>query len=103
MPAAARLNDLTSHGNPLTPSSPANAGSPNVFIGGLPAWRAALDVHACPLFSGPVAHGGGVVANGSATVRINGKPAAREGDVITEAAGSPNQIVEGCPNVSIGG
>jgi len=103
MPAAARLGDQTSHGTPLTPLSPANAGSLNVLIGGQPAWRATLDAHACPLSSGPVAHVGGVVAKGSLTVRINGMPAAREGDVITEAAGPPNRIVKGCLNVSIGG
>jgi uncharacterized Zn-binding protein involved in type VI secretion len=103
MPAAARLGDPTSHGTPLTPLSPTNAGSLNVFIGGQPAWRATLDAHACPLSSGPVAHVGGVVAKGSLTVRINGMPAAREGDVVTEAAGPPNRIAKGCLNVSIGG
>jgi uncharacterized Zn-binding protein involved in type VI secretion len=103
MSAAARVGDLTSHGTPLTPLVPTTAGSPNVFIGKLPAWRATLDAHACPLFSGPVAHVGGVVAKGSLTVKINGMPAARENDVITEAAGPPNRITKGCLNVSIGG
>jgi uncharacterized Zn-binding protein involved in type VI secretion len=103
MPAAARVGDLTSHGTPLTPSLPTNAGSPNVFIGSAPAWRATLDMHACPLFSGPAPHVGGVVAKGSLTVRINGMPAARMGDVIIEGAGPPNRIAEGCLNVSIGG
>jgi len=36
MPAAARVNDLTSHATPLGPGP----GSSNVFIGRLPAWRA---------------------------------------------------------------
>ena len=36
MPFAARVTDLTSHGVPLSPGP----GSPTVFIGGLPAWRA---------------------------------------------------------------
>jgi len=36
MPSAARVTDLTSHGVPLSPGP----GSPTVFIGGLPAWRA---------------------------------------------------------------
>jgi uncharacterized Zn-binding protein involved in type VI secretion len=103
MPAAARLGDTTSHGTPLTPLSPANAGSLNVFIGKQPAWRATMDAHACPLVSGTVPHVGGVVAKGSLTVRVNGMPAAREGDVITEAAGPPNRITKGCLNVSIGG
>ncbi|MDQ6760622.1 MAG: hypothetical protein M3Z32_12275, partial [Acidobacteriota bacterium] len=33
---AARLTDVTIHGSPLVPGT----GSPNVLIGGLPAWRA---------------------------------------------------------------
>lgn len=105
MPAAARVGDPTSHGSPLTPAlpPPAPAGSPNVFIGKRPAWRAMADPHACPQFSGPVAHVGGVVAPGSQTVRINGMPAARANDTIIEAAGPPNQITNGCPNVFIGG
>lgn len=32
---AARVNDMTAHGSPLGPGP----GSPNVFIGKLPAWR----------------------------------------------------------------
>lgn len=32
---AARLTDMTAHGSPLSPG----IGSPNVLIGGLPAWR----------------------------------------------------------------
>lgn len=36
MPPAARVTDQTSHGTPLSPGP----GSPNVFIGGLPVWRA---------------------------------------------------------------
>jgi uncharacterized Zn-binding protein involved in type VI secretion len=103
MPAAARVGDPTSHGTPLTPAlPPPAAGSPNVFIGKQPAWRAG-DTHACPLFNGPVAHVGGVAAPGSLTVHINGKPAARQNDVMAEAAGGPNKIVGGCLNVNIGG
>lgn len=36
MPPAARVSDTTGHGTPLGPGP----GSPTVFIGGLPAWRA---------------------------------------------------------------
>lgn len=36
MPLAARVTDMTGHGPPLTPG----IGSPNVFIGGMPTWRA---------------------------------------------------------------
>jgi len=97
MPFAARVGDLTSHGTPLAPGP----GSVNVLIGGMPAWRAAADMHACPLVTGVVPHVGGVVAMGSLTVLINNLPAARQGDMIVES-GPPNSIVMGCPTVLIG-
>lgn len=96
MPPAARVFDPTAHGPPLT-----GAGSPNVFVGGMPAWRAGLDFHACPLSSGPVPHVGGVVSLGSTTVFVNNAPAARMGDVVVEN-GPPNSITNGCPTVNIG-
>lgn len=98
MPPAARVGDLTSHGTPLAPGP----GSPNVLIGGLPAWRAGADFHACPLVSGVVPHVGGVVALGSTTVLINGLPAARQGDLVVEATAA-NAIAIGNPTVIIGG
>lgn len=101
MPLAARVGDTTSHGTPLTPSGPPG-GSLDVLIGGSPAWRAGSDTHVCPLASGTVPHTGGVVAMGSKTVFINGLPAARSGDQITET-GPPNAIAAGCPTVVIGG
>ena len=94
---AARVGDLTSHGTPLVPGP----GCPTVFIGGLPAWRAASDTHACPLFDGPKPHVGGVVVVGSLTVRIGGLPAARQGDRVV-VAGAPNAIALGAPTVVIG-
>jgi uncharacterized Zn-binding protein involved in type VI secretion len=97
MPPAARVGDLTSHGTPLAPGP----GSTNVLIGGMPAWRATADFHTCPLVTVLVPHVGGVVAMGSATVLINGLPAARQGDMIVES-GPPNTIVMGCPMVLIG-
>jgi len=96
MPPAARALDQTAHGTPLS-----GAGSPDVIIGGQPAWRVGVDFHACPLSNGPVPHVGGVVTAGSTTVLINGVPAARQGDVITEN-GPPNTIAAGCPTVMIG-
>lgn len=96
MPPAARLGDPTSHGTPLGPGP----GSPNVFIGGKPAWRAVSDMHACPVAS-PNPHGSGVVTMGSATVYINALPAVRQGDMIVEA-GPPNSILMGEPTVIIG-
>lgn len=97
MPAVARIGDMTSHGTPLSPGP----GSANVLIGGMPAWRAASDTHVCPLFNGPSPHVGGVVTVGSTSVLINGLPAVRQGDMITEAGG-PNAISLGCPTVLIG-
>ena len=97
MPPAARVGDQTSHGTPLSPGP----GSVNVLIGGMSAWRATADFHACPLVTGTVPHVGGVVAVGSVTVLINNLPAARQGDVIVES-GPPNTIAMGCPTVLIG-
>jgi uncharacterized Zn-binding protein involved in type VI secretion len=97
MPLAARVGDMTSHGTPLGPGP----GSFNVLIGGMPAWRATADFHACPLVTGVVPHVGGVVAIGSVTVFINNLPAARQGDMVVEG-GPPNAIVMGCPTVLIG-
>lgn len=95
---AARVGDPTSHGNPLSPGP----GAPTVLIGGKPAWRAAADLHVCPLVDGVKPHVGGVVAKGSATVLIAGLPAARQGDQIVEA-GPPDPIALGDPTVLIGG
>src|SRR3954465_15079505 len=94
---AARVGDLTSHGTPLGPGP----GCPTVLIGGMPAWRAGADFHACPLVDGVKPHVGGVVAVGSATVLIGGLPAARQGDLVVEA-GAPNATALGSPTVLIG-
>lgn len=94
---AARVGDATSHGTPLIPGP----GSTNVIIGGMPAWRAVIDLHTCPLVTDLVPHVGGVVAVGSSTVLINNYPAARVGDIILEI-GPPNSIANGCPTVLIG-
>lgn len=88
---------MTAHGTPLSPGP----GSSNVLIGGMPAWCALIDVHACPV-STPNPHATGTVLIGSLTVLINGRGAARMGDVITEA-GPPNSISVGCATVQIGG
>lgn len=96
MPLAARVLDPTAHGTPLT-----GAGSPNVLIGGRPAWRATADFHPCPLATGVVPHVGGIVQPGSTSVLINNMPAARQGDTIVES-GPPNTIVGGCSTVLIG-
>jgi uncharacterized Zn-binding protein involved in type VI secretion len=95
-PMAARVGDITVHGAPLAPGP----GSPNVFIGGLPAWRAGPDLHLCPFPGSP--HGAGPTAIGALSVLINGAPAARAGDYVVEAAGGPDVILLGCPSVLIG-
>jgi|SRR5215510_9171951 len=96
MAGAARVGDMTKHNTPLGPS----IGSPNVFIEGLPAWRAIVDTHVCPKSDGSKPHVGGVVAKGSTKVFINNFPAARQGDQIVEA-GSPNEIKGGSTKVNI--
>ncbi len=96
MPPAARVGDPTSHGTSLSPGP----GSPNVLIGGKPAWRGNSDFHICPLIESSRPHIGGVVLAGSRSVLINDMPACRVGDLISETA--PNTIVAGCPTVLIG-
>ncbi len=102
MPPAARITDSTTHGTPLAPGP----GSPNVLIGGLPAWRAMIDTHACPEVSATGPDGVGRVMMGSPTVLINNMMAARMGDIVVEvpglALGPANPIVMGCPTVIIG-
>lgn len=99
---AARILDPTAHGAPLFPG----LGSPNVTIGGQPAWRARIDRHACPATSVSGSDGVGSVMMGSPTVFINGQMACRQGDIVVEepglAMGPANPILEGCPTVVIG-
>ena len=95
MPAAARLGDYcTGHG--CWPPRTGARASPNVYINGIQAHRLKdlWNVHCCPTDG---CHPG-EVASGSATVFINGRPAARIGDSIS--CGS--YIAMGSPNVSIG-
>jgi uncharacterized Zn-binding protein involved in type VI secretion len=94
---AARYLDPTAHGGQLMPGP----GSPDVFIGGRPAWRAKGDVHLCPLAT-PNPHLTGVIDRGSNSVFINGYPAARLGDIVNEANGGPVPVVLGEPTVLIG-
>ncbi|MDQ6863912.1 MAG: PAAR domain-containing protein [Thermoproteota archaeon] len=97
MPPAATLGSQTSHGSkPLSPGP----GSPNVLIGGLPAWRVLVDVHTCPVVDGVKPHVGGMVQVGAKSVLINNFPAARMGDSVVEI-GPPNPIVSGVITVLI--
>ncbi len=99
MPPAARLTDM--HVCPMvTPGVPpiphvggpiTGPGVPNVLIAGLPA---AVQGDMCTCVGPP-----DIIVKGSATVLINGRPAARIGDT-TAHGGS---IVLGAPTVMIGG
>jgi uncharacterized Zn-binding protein involved in type VI secretion len=76
------------------------------LIGGLPAWRATVDQHACPAVNVSGADGVGMVLVGSPTVLINGMMACRMGDIVTEvpglAMGPANPIMSGDMTVLIG-
>ncbi|MGA9669928.1 MAG: PAAR domain-containing protein [Terracidiphilus sp.] len=102
MPPAARVADPTTHGAPLAPGP----GSTDVLIGGMPAWRALMDQHACPLASITGPDGVGMVMMGSPTVMIDYMMACRMGDIVVEvpglAMGPMNPIIMGCPTVMIG-
>jgi uncharacterized Zn-binding protein involved in type VI secretion len=78
----------------------------NVIIGYMPAWRAMIDQHACPMVSITGADGEGSVLIGSPTVLINNLMACRMGDIVVEkpglALGPANPILMGCPTVLIG-
>jgi len=85
MPPAARITDT--HGCPGHGVNPITTGSPNVFIGGLPAAHVA-DICAC---ADPI-------VKGSIGVFINGLPAARIGDQTAHGG----IVMTGCPTVIIG-
>ena len=95
MPAA-RLGDPTVHGGAIGPV----VSGMNVLIGSMPAATLG-DPQLCPMSDGPKPHVGGLILQGSPTVRIAGKPAARVGDM-TECKGPPGTIAMGCPQVLIG-
>lgn len=95
MPAAHRLGDIcTGHG--CWPPRPNVAGSPNVFVNGIPLHREgdAWAAHTCPDI--PETHAS-VLGAGSPTVFANGIPAARVGDPVacgsTAASGSGNVFI----------
>lgn len=102
MPPAARVSDQTAHGTPLAPGP----GSMDVMIGGMPAWRAQMDQHACPAVNISGADGVGMVQVGSVGVFINGMMACRQLDIVIEtpglAMGPINPIILGFPTVIIG-
>lgn len=94
MPEAARVHDLTVHGDRLDPGP----GSSNVELEGEPAWRAMIDTHACLQIP---SDGAEVCFLGSMTVLINDQMATRVGDVLT-GAGAPDPVQSGATHTLIG-
>jgi len=106
MPEAGRLADKSKiesdmHGCPLCPHTavgPAIIGSPDVHINSMPALRVGdVGIHA--VCCGPNMW---TAAKGSATVMINTRPAHRKGDEDAHCGGV-GQLIEGSPDVIIGG
>ncbi len=106
MPPMGRLGDKSQapidvHGCPGCPHpviGPAVEGSPDVLVNKLPALRVGdKGIHmAC---CGPNMW---TAAMGSATVQINNKAAYRMGDMATHCGGV-GQLIEGSPDVIVGG
>lgn len=97
MPAATRIgdSDITHCSTPIRA-----AGSPNVFVNGIP-WSRQGDTNTPHLLPGddPCTTHAASIASGSSTVKVNGKGAGRVGDSISGctsvAAGSPNVFAGG--------
>jgi len=96
MPPAARQTDTQAcplyDGKSPHVGGTIDSGSPDVVIEGLPAARAGEDVSACKA-GGPTK-----IAMGSGTVEINGKLAARVGDITTHGG----TIMSGAASVMVG-
>lgn len=106
MPAAARMDDTSNgicdQGHKCCPHSrngACQAGSPNVFFNRKPAHRM-NDSGACRCV-----HGGTFITSaGSSNVFANGKPVARLGDsTVCQGCGQTGRIVNGSPNIFVGG
>lgn len=97
MPAATRVGDADV---PHCSGMVRAAGSPNVFVNGIP-WSRQGDnntTHLLPIAI-PCPPHAAPIASGSSTVKVNGKGAGRVGDAISGctsvAAGSPNVFAGG--------
>lgn len=106
MPPQSRVSDIgdvpaDGHGCPACPhpaKGPCTAGSPDVFVNGLPAARKGdPGIHAA--CCGPNTW---TAAAGSGTVFINGKPAHRKDDKQTHCGGN-GSMTTGSANVITGG
>ena len=106
MPPQGRLADKAqaekdAHGCPACPHSvvgPAIQGSPNVLVNNMPALRLGDPGSHPPCCGG----NSWTAAAGSGTVLINNKPAPRVNDQ-TQHCGGPGKVVEGRPDVIVGG
>ncbi len=106
MPPMGRLGDKSQapvdlHGCPACPHTgvgPAIVGSSDVMVNGMPALRVGdMGIHA--VCCGPNTW---TAITGSATVMINNLPAHRMGDQDMHCGG-PGTLVEGSPDVIVGG
>jgi uncharacterized Zn-binding protein involved in type VI secretion len=95
---AARLGDQTVHFGMIGPVVTGVAAG--VIFSGQPA-ACMGDPHVCPMFDGPKPHVGGTIVQGSTSVLIANKPAARVSDP-TECLGPPGMIAVGDLTVLIG-
>ena len=93
MPPAARVSDITSHAGTID-----RPGVTTVIICKKPAAVSGTN-HLCGLPPPAGPHSPTPIGQGSRTVLIGGKPAARIGDPI----GCGAQIISGAPDVLIGG
>ena len=82
MRPAARLTDLTMHGSPLSPGT----GSPNVLIGGFPAWRGLPAAAAATLQSAQAASDAVIKTAEAATIAAAGTPGAPAAYAAEQAA-----------------
>jgi uncharacterized Zn-binding protein involved in type VI secretion len=106
---AARFGDLTAHGSPLSPSP----GSPNVWIGGKPAWRGITAAQAAALaatFKQGLEDIAKAQANAAAVAGTPAAPAAQAKvlDTIKDAAMNMTKLMSsfaadqhGCPIVKV--
>lgn len=88
---AARITDPVAH--PLPPVLTGGPGSPNVFIGGLPAWRGVLLASAVALQSAKLASDITIKVAEAATVAAAGTPgapAAKAAEETTKATAAAN-------------
>jgi len=106
VPPQGRLGDKSqaasdAHGCPLCPHSvfgPSIQGSPDVLVNNRPALRLGDPGTHTPCCGGNT----WIAQKGSATVLINGKPAHRMGDMV-QHCGGVGQLIEGSPDVIVGG